>query len=117
MAEANRAYEQRDADRLRLIIRAWHVEPSGLACDAIAAEDDVRRRISTATGILARLQIELEDLRQSAIAQLKLKVETTRAQGWDLFSNMVAQLQHDIARETTKLLKLQRQPSATVAFS
>jgi len=33
MAEANRAYAERDADRLRLILHAWHNDPESISDD------------------------------------------------------------------------------------
>lgn len=108
MAEANRAYAERDEDRLRLIMRSWPREPDRLVLDPHADPDDVRRRIIEVTELLAQLDLEAADLHQSAIAELKAKMERTRAQGWDLFAGMVSQVKTDIARETAKLIKLRR---------
>lgn len=108
MAEANRAYAERDEDRLRLLMRSWHYEPDPLVLDETADPVRIRRRVQHIVEVLAQLDLEAADLGQSAIAQLKIKMERTREQGWDLFANMIAQIKTDIGRETAKLIKLQR---------
>ena len=108
MAEANRAYAERDEDRLRLIMRAWPYEPDPLVLDIDADPDRVQQRVSELSRLLAQLELEAADLQESAIAKLKVKIERTRVEGWDLFRGMVSQVKSDIARETAKLIRLQR---------
>lgn len=109
MAEANRAYAERDEDRLRLILSTWHRSP-----DAIIGDDPESQRVRTERKIaeiddrLGAIEMEWADLRLSAIWRLKQKIDATRAQGWDLFAEMVKQVRAEIARATARLIALER---------
>jgi hypothetical protein len=110
MAEANRAYAERDEDRLRLILDAWERDP-----DALIGDEDsdsavrIRRRIVLVDERLIALAAELVDLRSSAIWRLKRRIDEARAQGWDLFAEMKLQVAREIARATMRLASLHRQ--------
>lgn len=104
MTEANRAYAERDADRLLLILHRWQ-----RSSDAVVGDDDesrelrVRRRTAEVEEQLAEVEAEFTGLRNSAIARLKKKIDDTRRQGWDLFAEMVAQVKSDISRAKARL--------------
>jgi hypothetical protein len=108
MAEANRAYAERNEDHLRLLMRTWPREPRSLILDADAEPDRVRQRFAETSLLLGQLELEAADLEASAIAKLKARIERTRVEGWDLFRGMISQVRNDIARETAKLIRLQR---------
>jgi hypothetical protein len=114
MAEANRAYAEQDEDRLRLILRAWQDE-SDVAGGAEDDETRVRRRMARLGDRLVELDGELADVRASAIAGLKRRMDETAAQGWDLFGEMQRHVKREIARATARLTRLRRQPSAPSA--
>ena len=108
MAEANRAFAERDEDRLRLILRTWQRSPDSVVGDD--AESDrlrVERRIAESEARLTAIDVELADLRRSAIWRLRAKLAETRAQGWDLFAEMVAQVKSEVARATARLIRLE----------
>ncbi|MEO8482374.1 MAG: hypothetical protein ABI634_09215 [Acidobacteriota bacterium] len=107
MAEANRAYAERDEDRLRLIMRAWERSPETvLDDDPEAGRARVQRRIADIDARLVMIEAELSDLRASAIWRLKGRIDEARAQGWDLFAEMILQVKREIARATVRLQKL-----------
>lgn len=108
MAEANRAYAERDEDRLRLIMRAWERSPESAVVDddPEAERTRVQRRVSDIDARLVMIQAELADLRSSAIWRLKGRIDDARQQGWDLFAEMVLQMKREIARANTRLHKL-----------
>ena len=108
MAEANRAYAERDADRLRLILQTWEQ-----GADAIEGEGVPRlRRASDLEERLAAMNVELASLRASAIYKLKQKIDKTRAEGWDLFAEMILQVKTEIGRARAKLALLGRRHPA-----
>ena len=109
MAEANRAYANRDEDRLRLIMRAWQ-RNADLLPDERPGEARARilRVIAEIDARLLAIDIELVDLRQSAIWQLKIKIDDARAQGWDLFSEMLLHIKREISRTSARLAVLRR---------
>jgi hypothetical protein len=106
MAEANRAYAERDADRLRLILHAWQNDPNSIADDEPNATP---RRIAMLEQQLVVIDAEFAELRKSAIYRLKTKIESTRAEGWDLFAEMRLQVKNEVARATATMAKLRLQ--------
>lgn len=109
MAEANRAYAERDEDRLRLIMRAWERSPeTTLDEDPDAGRARVQRRLADIDARLVTIEAELTDLRSSAIWRLKGRIDEARQQGWDLFAEMILQVQREIRRTTLRLQKLMR---------
>jgi hypothetical protein len=112
MAEANRAYAERDEDRLRLILRAWKLDEDAAVCaDPEAERARLHRRAAALTERLAALDADFDDLRSSAIARLKRRIDEARAQGWDLFAEMVRQIKREIATVQAKLARLRRRSS------
>ena len=107
MAEANRAYAERDEDRLRLILSAWERNPD-LALDAGDLSESARigRRVARIDARLIEIEAEFVDLHRSAIWRLKGRIDEARAQGWDLFAEMVLQVQRDISRATARLASI-----------
>ena len=109
MAEANRAYAERDEDRLRLILRAWEQSP-----EAVIGTDDesdlvrLERRAAQLSDRLVAVEAEFADLRGSAIYRLKVKIDDARAQGWDLFAEMRLQVEGEIRRTRTRLTRFER---------
>ncbi len=109
MAEANRAYAERDEDRLRLILRAWE-----RSSDAVVGDDPeaqalrLKRRTEELDDHLAQIEAEFADLRQSAIGRLHRRIDETRAQGWDLFAEMVSEVKREVARSKARLASMRR---------
>ena len=109
MAEANRAYAERDEDRLRLILRAWERSPdSAFSSDPEVEQDRVKRRIAYIHERLILIAAEFDSLRRSAISRLKDRIDEARAQGWDLFAEMITTVRRDIARATMRLASVRR---------
>lgn len=114
MAEANRAYAERDEDRLRLLLHAWERAPELMPDDAAEADEvRVHRRIVQTEQRLLEIEAELGDLRASAIGQLQRKIDDARAQGWDLLAEMILEVKREVRRASARLASLQRPPTAT----
>jgi hypothetical protein len=111
MAEANRAYAERDEDRLRLILRAWERSP-GWQPDSDPGQERVRvdRRIAEAEARLLTIDLAFADLDASAIGQLRSKIADARRQGWDLFAEMVHEMKREIVRARARLAALLPRP-------
>ncbi len=115
MAEANRAYAERDEDRLRLILRAWHLDAEAAIDDDPDAELRRRqRRASILSERLVEIDRELVDLRRSAIARLQVRIDDAKAQGWDLFAEMMRQVKREIQTARARIASLRR---STLKFS
>ena len=107
MAEANRAYAEQDEDRLRLILRAWEQSPEAVGDDTPeAAEARLARRATELEMRLADLEREFAAVRGSAIARLLRRIEETRAQGWDLFAEMLLHVRREIAGARARLASI-----------
>jgi hypothetical protein len=108
MAEANRAYAERDEDRLRLILHAWERSSDTYVPDPSPDEERVRRRTAAIEDRLVAITSEFDDLHASAIWQLKEKIDDARRQGWDLFAEMVAEVTREVGRAKARLASLER---------
>jgi len=107
MAEANRAYEEQDEDRLRLILRAWEQSPEAIVGETPEAlEARLARRAIELEMRLADLEREFASVRGSAIARLQRRIEETRAQGWDLFAEMLQHVRRETARARARLASI-----------
>jgi hypothetical protein len=107
MAEANRAYAERDEDRLRLILRTWERRPEAVSGDDSEADGRrVQRRTAEINERLLAIDAELVDLQSSAIARLKIKIDEARARNWDLLAEMALQVRREIGRASARLVSL-----------
>jgi hypothetical protein len=52
------------------------------------------------------LDREFADLQRSAIGRLQRKIDDAKAQGWDLFGEMLRQTRREIATARAKLARL-----------
>ena len=111
MAEANRAYAERDEDRLRLILSKWERGDTHGGDDL----DSVPRRIAALEERRQAMDAELADLKTSAIWRLNAKMEDARQQGWDLFAEMVREVDREIRRATARLARLRKQRASSSA--
>lgn len=111
MAEANRAYAERDEDRLRLILRAWERSPAWQP-DSDPGQERLRvdRRIAEVEARLLTIDLAFADLDASAIGQLRSKIADARRQGWDLFAEMVHEMKREIVRARARLAALLPRP-------
>jgi len=111
MAEANRAYAERDEDRLRLILSKWERGDTHGGDDL----DSVPRRIAALEERRQAMDAELADLKTSAIWRLNAKMEEARLQGWDLFAEMLREVDREIRRATARLARLRKQRASSSA--
>jgi hypothetical protein len=72
------------------------------------ADARVRRQIAEIDARLVAIEMEFGELKRSAIWQLKTKIDEARAQGWDLFAEMVMHIKREISRANARLAVLRR---------
>ena len=96
MAEANRAYQEGDAERLQSILDEYHDEDA-VSGEGIGAElIRIIRQISQARERLANIERELSTLRQSELARLEQDVKAAADQGRDLLAELAADVRKKI---------------------
>ncbi|MGO9243396.1 MAG: J domain-containing protein [Verrucomicrobiia bacterium] len=89
MKEANRAYQQGDADALRRIIAEYESSPESVKGTGVAANmERVTRQIKQVRNRLAQIDLEITSLIDSDIAKLQAKAEQARKEGRDLLAEM-----------------------------
>lgn len=102
MTEANRAYQDGDAEALRRILQEYESSPDSVRGTGVAADlVRVLRQLNQVRNRLARIEEEINGLTRSDIATLRAKAEDASREGRDLLSEMAADIQGRInaARE------------------
>jgi hypothetical protein len=108
MARANRAYAQQDRRALQEILRNWKRSPGAVDGSDVAAElVRVIRQIAMERQEIHAVKTTLAELKGSYVCRFKLKIEASLAQGSDLFADMVAAADLNIARALRRLAALQ----------
>jgi DnaJ-domain-containing protein 1 len=107
MAEANRAFEEGDEDRLRRILHEYEASPDAVKGDGAGA-DLIRaiRKIAQVNRRLAEIAKEIGQLEGSELSELKVKVERATAEGRDLLREMAQDLDSRIAASRDRLNSL-----------
>jgi len=98
MAEANRAYECGDQERLVKILTEYEHSPEAVEGEGPGAElIRVIRRVSQARSRLAEIEAETQELLRSDLHQLKLRVDEAEKSGHDILQQMIAKVDQQIA--------------------
>lgn len=107
MAEANRAYEEGDEVRLQAILHQWESSPDSVKGDGAGAML-VRaiRKIAQVRERLHSIENEIQELKETSLFKLKMKVEAAEADGRNLLSEMAVFLTQQIARTREQLMFL-----------
>ena len=104
MADANRAYEEGDQERLQKILDEWESSPESIRGEDIGTElVRILRKIAQAEGRLGHITTEIKELLESDLYQLKMKAEESEARGQNLLAKMAARLNDEISRAQKQL--------------
>jgi len=107
MAEANRAYEEGDEDRLRAILREWESSPESVKGEGHGAElVRVIRKIAQVEERLRAIEVEINQLKKSDLYKLKAKAEEAEKEGRDLLADMAKQLDEQNADALKRLAEI-----------
>ncbi|MFM7189636.1 MAG: J domain-containing protein [Microcystaceae cyanobacterium] len=89
MAEANRAYEEGNEERLREILASWESSPESVQGEGVAMElVRVIRKIAQCRSRLAAIAKDYEALMQTDLYALKSQVEQAQEMGRDLLAEL-----------------------------
>lgn len=108
MAQANRAYAQQDRRALQEILRKWRPAPPVGQEPLDIANELVRviRLIAQERKDIQALQAKTRELKESYVCRFKLRVDAGLTQGVDLFAEMIAAADLNIARARRRLATL-----------
>ena len=108
MIQANIAYEEGDDQKLKAILAEWDNSPESVKGDGTAAElVRVIRKIAQVEERLRKIYIEIAQLEESELFQLKEKVEFAEKQGKDLLFEMALMIKKEIDLARNHLNEMQ----------
>jgi hypothetical protein len=98
MADANNAYTRKDYESLRSILRQWQNGPQAREGEDISVELSLVLRTITWTWERIRVvECEIEEMKDSDLYRLLVKVEEAQYEGVDLLAEMAKKIDMDIA--------------------
>jgi len=109
MAQVNEAYHQSDQESLRRLLEEWQASPEAVqAGRAENGVDQVIRKIGQVRQRIDSIERAVEMLQTSDLFELYANYQTERDNDRDLFQEMAAKLDQQIADDERKLASLQQ---------
>jgi len=97
MAQANRGYEDGDAELLTSMLSKWEHSPESVKGEGVGPQlIRIIRQIAGAKERLKEIEKELELLGESELGQLRSRVDEAERNGRDLLKEMAVQIQQEI---------------------
>ena len=110
MAQVNDAYHQSDQDSLRRLLEEWQASPEGAqAGKTDNGLDQVIRKIGQVRQRIDSIERAVEMLQTSDLFELYANYQTERDNDRDLFQEMAAKLDQEIADGERELASLQQE--------
>jgi chorismate mutase len=107
MAEANRAYECGDIERLKILLFDWSNDPQSVQGEDLSAEIlRTIRQIVQSELRLANIEQTIQSLEKSDLFQLQIKAKRGQQMGRDLLMEMARELDKQIHRAQYRLNEL-----------
>jgi hypothetical protein len=104
MTDANIAFENEDAERLRQILHEWENSPESVKGQGTAAElIRTIRKIAQARERLNAIEVQCAALHNSDLFRLKKRIEESEAAGIDLLVSMAAEIDKRITAAQIEL--------------
>ena len=109
MAEANKAYEEGDEEKLHAILTEWESSPESVKGKGPGADlIRVIRKIAQAEARVRAIESEIFQLKKTDLYNLKIKAEEIGKKGRDLLDEMAANLENRIDSAKRELQKIKR---------
>jgi hypothetical protein len=107
MAEANRAYEDGNEQKLRAILEQYESSPEAVSGQGTGAElVRVIRKIAQTKRRLSEIELELNELMKCDLALLKKKVDEGSQHGRDILAEMASSVNMKINEREAELSKI-----------
>lgn len=108
MVAANNAFEQGDVETLRHLLDEWDASPESVAGSSPASElERLVRHLARIQARMEALDKRVANLESSAMGWLRRRVDKAAAEGWDLLSHMVVELDRQIAEARVELERIE----------
>ena len=109
MAEATNAYERGDEDRLREILSEWESSPESVKGEGAGVElVRVIRKIAQVKRRLKAIAVQISQVAEAELHQLKTKVDDAAREGRDLLAEMAQSLDAQLEDATQRLTELRQ---------
>ena len=97
--EVRSAYERGDEDRMKLLLHDWQSNRKSIQDEGIGAElVRIIRKIAQVEERFVAIDVEIEAVKISELAQLKNRVESADDDGRDLLQEMADEIEEEIAQ-------------------
>jgi uncharacterized membrane-anchored protein len=107
MAQANRAYEAGDLERLKTLFLDWSKDPESVQGEDLSAElIRTIRKIAQSEQRLAHIEQKIQRLEKTDVFQLQIKAKRGQQLGRDLLMEMAHELDQQIHRAQHRLNEL-----------
>lgn len=104
MQEVNKAYSERNEERLRSLLNEWENSPDSVSGEGTGAElIRIIRQLALVRNRIKAISKEMENLKKSELYILKLKIEEAQDDGKDLLSEMATEVDGKIEDANTRL--------------
>lgn len=104
MQEVNQAYAEGNEERLRSLLHEWESSPDSVSGEGTGAElIRIIRQIARVHNRIEAISQEVENLKESELYKLKMRLDETQDEGRDLLSEMAAGVDGQIEDANTRL--------------
>lgn len=109
MAEVNQAYKDGNEAKLKALLDKWKYSPELVKGGGVEAELlRTIRKIAQVRERLHQIQIEINQLKESELFELKIQVEAADTKGKDLLGEMSSHIDRDIKKAESHLAEVKK---------
>jgi len=109
MQEVNKAYSERNEERLRSLLNEWENSPDSVSGEGPGAElIRIIRQIALVNNRIKAISKEMKNLKKSELYILKMKVDKFQGEGRNLLSEMATEVDGKIEDANTRLKNIKQ---------
>lgn len=109
MQEINKAYSERNEERLRSLLHEWESSPDSVPGEGTGAElIRIIRQLALVGARIETISKEMENLKKSDLYIMKLKIDEAQDDGRDLLSEMAIKVDGQIKDANTRLKNIKQ---------
>lgn len=109
MQEVNRAYAEGNEERLRSLLHEWESSPDSVPGEGTGAElIRIIRQIAKVRTRIEMISKEMENLKETELYSLKLRLDEAKNEGRDLLLEMASEVDGQIKNANTRMSEINR---------